>query len=83
MEQTATEWVIEQIRSLALTPDTHLGMGDVKVTQKFLDELMEKANQLHRDQVMRSFIDGVEWPQLHKGTEKVSAKFYYRDTYGG
>lgn len=83
MEQTATEWVIEQIRSLVRNPEAHLGMGDVKVTQRFLDGLVEKANELHREQIMRSFIDGVEWPEMEKGTGKVSAKFYYRDTYGG
>jgi hypothetical protein len=82
MEQAATEWVIEQIRSLAISPETHLGMGDVKVTQKFLDELLIKATELHREQVMKSFLDGLEWPELDKGTGAVSAKFYYRDTYG-
>ena len=83
MEKPAAEWVIDHIRSLANNSDTHLGIGDVKVTQKFLDGLLEKARDINREQIIHSFLDGIEWPEIDKGTGKVSANFYYRDTYGG
>jgi len=83
MEKPAVEWVIEQIRSLANNSETHLGMGDVKVTQKFLDGLLEKARDINREQIIQSFLDGVQWPEVTEKEGKVSANFYYRDTYGG
>ena len=79
----AAEWVIDQIRSLANNSETHLGMGDIKVTQKYLDNLLEKAREINREQIIKSFLDGLEWPEVSKNEGKVSANFYYRDTYGG
>lgn len=57
MKQTAVEFLAEQLRQLAHNPNTHLGMGDIRVTQGTIDELeqqakeMEKENQKHIGQI--------------------------------
>jgi hypothetical protein len=49
-QQTAVEWLIEQLRSLSHSLEAHLGMGDIRVTQGMLDELEEKALQMEKEQ---------------------------------
>lgn len=73
-KQTAVEWLIEQLRQLAYNPKTHLGMGDIRVTQGYLDELEEQAKQMERDQIIQAFDVGCE-DKNRIGRE------YYRDTY--
>ena len=57
MKQTPVEFLAEQLRQLAHNPNTHLGMGDIRVTQGTIDELeqqakeMEKENQKHIGQI--------------------------------
>jgi hypothetical protein len=46
---TAVEYLIEQLRQLAHNPNTHLGMGDIRVTQGMIDEIEEQAKQMEKD----------------------------------
>ena len=55
---TAVEWFVEQLRSLAHDANTHLGMGDVRVTQGYIDELEEQAKQMEKEQVELKYKDG-------------------------
>lgn len=48
-QQTAVEWLVEQLRQLAHNPKTHLGMGDVMVTQGCLDDLLQQAKQMEKE----------------------------------
>ncbi len=50
-QQTAVEWLIEQLRQLAHNPSTHLGMGDIRVTQGMIDDLEEQAKQMEKEQL--------------------------------
>jgi hypothetical protein len=49
-QQTAVEWLIEQLRSLSHSLEAHLGTGDIRVTQGMIDELEEKALQMEKKQ---------------------------------
>jgi hypothetical protein len=49
-QQTAVEWLIEQLRSLSHSLEAHLGTGYIKVTQDMIDELEEKALQMEKEQ---------------------------------
>jgi hypothetical protein len=45
--------------------------------------ILDKARDINREQIIKAFLDGLEWPEVSKNEGKVSANFYYRDTYGG
>ena len=48
---TAVEWIINKLRQLAHDPTTHIGMGDVRVTQGMIDELEEQSKQMEKEQL--------------------------------
>ena len=52
MKQTAAEWLVEQLRQLAHNPNTHIGMGDIRVTQGHLDQLEEQAKEMFKKQIL-------------------------------
>lgn len=58
-QQTAVEWIINQLRQLAHDPTTHIGMGDVRVTQGMIDELEEQSKQMEKEQLNIARIDGI------------------------
>jgi len=55
---TAVEWLVEQLRQLAFNKKTHLGMGDVRVTQGLLDELHEQAKAMEKEQRIKDYNAG-------------------------
>jgi hypothetical protein len=75
MAQTAVSWVIEQLCHLAHNPKTHLGMGDVRVTQGYLDELKEQAKQMEREQMEKAYIQPLF-------SDCQTFEQYYNETYG-
>jgi hypothetical protein len=58
-QQTAVEWIINQLRQLAHDPTTHIGMGDVRVTQGMIDELEEQSKQMEKKQLNIARLDGI------------------------
>ena len=54
-QQTAVGYIISQLRQLAFNENTHLGMGDVRVTQGLIDELEEQAKQIEKQQIIDAF----------------------------
>jgi hypothetical protein len=74
MKQTAVEWYTEQLRQLAFNQKTHLGMGDIRVTQGLLDELLEQAKAMEKEQIIEAFDTACE------DTDRIG-KEYYDQTY--
>lgn len=77
---TAVEWLVEQLRQLAFNQKTHLGMGDVRVTQGLLDELHEQAKAMEKEQIINAYDKG-----YCDGGEKLTWGYmenYYSKTYG-
>jgi hypothetical protein len=77
--QTAVEWLEQELRKLAHDSNHHLGMGDVRVTQGMMDELFEKAKEMERGQIENAFGDALN--QHRHGCSNRSE--YYNQTYGG
>lgn len=50
-QQTAVEWLIDQLRQLSHSLEAHLGMGDIRVTQGMIDDLEEQAKQMEKEQL--------------------------------
>ena len=73
---TAIELLIEQLRQLALNPNSHLGMGDIRVTQGHLDELEEQAKQMEKQQI----INAVDYGCSNWGSDK-DGEEYYNETF--
>ena len=66
-KQTAVEWLIEQ-----LAPS-------VSLQQKYIDELLEQAKALEKEQIESAYWDGGEdMPMISKQCEQ-----YYNETYKG
>ena len=58
MKQTAIEWLEKQLRDLSFNKNTHLGLGDIRVTQGFIDEIVEKAKQMELAQRIEDYNNG-------------------------
>jgi hypothetical protein len=82
-QQTVVSWVIEQLRQLAHNPKTHLGMGDVRVTQGYLDDLEEQANKQFQNKIIDAWEDGAQSEhRAHvNGKADKSSLDYYNETY--
>jgi hypothetical protein len=82
-QQTAVEWLIEQLRLLSFNPKTHLGMGDIRVTQGLLDDLLEQSKEMEKQQIVKAvnvgFDEGCKFPEDIK---LGSGEQYYTQTYG-
>ena len=57
-KMTAVEWLVEQLRQLAHNPNTHIGMGDIRVTQGYLDQLEEQAKEIEEDGKHQAYLYG-------------------------
>ena len=80
---TAARWIIKELDSLSNNSETHLGFGDVKVTKAYLADLLFKALEKEKEQILHSYIDGIQEAEIVlKGMEKKHAEWHYRDTYG-
>ena len=75
-QQTAVGYIISQLRQLAFNENTHLGMGDVRVTQGLIDELEEQAKQIEKQQIINAFDIACE-------DEDRIGEEYYNDIFGG
>ena len=51
-QQTAIEWLVDQLKEFAFIPEHHIGMGDIRVSQGYLDELAEQAKQMEKEQIV-------------------------------
>lgn len=83
LKQTVVNWVIEQLRQLAHNPKTHLGMGDVRVTQGYLDDLEEQGNKKFQNKIIDAWEDGAqsEYRASVNGKADKSSLDYYNKTY--
>ena len=81
-QQTAVGYIISQLRQLAFNESTHLGMGDVRVTQGLIDELEEQAKQMEKRQHDNTWVDSriEDRGEGFIGKEK-SFEQYYNETY--
>ena len=80
-KQTAVEWLIDQLRQLAHNQSTHLGMGDIRVTQGMLDDFEEQAKQMQKQQIIDAHIHGHNAPS--STVKMYDAEQYYKETFGG
>ncbi len=82
-KQTGTEWLVEQLRKLAFDKHTHLGMGDVRVTQGLLDELLTQAREVERQHIEHAFQEGKwnDWESKEGSKESMEPSEYYDKTY--
>ena len=69
-QQTAVEYIISQLRQLAFNENTHLGMGDVRVTQGLIDELEERAKQIEKDELRKATIYGNQYQKIDNTSKK-------------
>lgn len=86
-QDSSVKWLIEKLRQLAHNPKTHLGMGNLRVTQGYLDDIEEQAKEMHKvtltDELIgfqiflneKGYITDYDWD-----FEKV-AKQYVKKTY--
>lgn len=72
---TPVEWLVEQLRQLAHNPKTHLGMGDIRVTQGHIDELEEQAKQMGKQQIINAYYGQALSINI------TTAELYYYHTY--
>jgi len=83
-QQTAVEWLIKQLRLLAFNQKTHLGLGDIRVTQGLLDELYEQAKEMEKERIETAYnkgtVHGIDYPE---STLPLTGEQYYNQTYGG
>ena len=80
-QQTAVSQLIEQMRQLAHNPKTHLGMGDIRVTQGYLDELEQGLNQVFEKQILDAICANQNG--LLRRKTVLEAMEYYKETFGG
>jgi len=82
-QQTAVCYIINQLRQLAFNEKTHLGMGDVRVTQGLIDELEEQAKQMEKEQIKKAWFDStLQFDNAASMVDKKEFEQYYNETYG-
>lgn len=59
-QQTAVEYIMNQLRQLAHNPNTHLGLGDVRITQGLIDELADQAKEMEKEQRIKDYNAGYQ-----------------------
>lgn len=93
-QQTAVDYIIGSLRQLAFNENTHLGIGDVRVTQGLIDELEKRGKQIEKGQILNARLDGFKgsaegWNGEYPGWDdketsiKINNEQYYNETYGG
>ena len=72
LEQTAVEWLVEQ-----LAPS-------VSLQQKYIDELLEQAKEIEREQIIDAYRDGRSDQQskIPSGFYNRNSQQYYTENYG-
>lgn len=66
-KQTAVEWIEKEFLKLESTIGVHHSMYVI----------IEKAKQMHREDIINSFFEGAY------GGDNISGEQYYNETYGG
>ena len=83
-QQTAVSHLINKLRELGHNPKTHLGMGDVRITQGYIDELEEQALQMEKKQIIDAYgagqYDG-HYVGYGKGIGASNKEKYYNKTF--
>jgi hypothetical protein len=79
MKQTAIEWLEKQLRDLSFNKNTHLGLGDIRVTQGFIDEIVEKAKEMHKQEIINTYEQAMETDVYN--TPLKTGKQYYNETF--
>jgi len=69
LEQTAVEWLVEQ-----LAPS-------VSLQQKYIDELLEQAKEMEKEQIMTAFTQGDIFGADFFDGVNITAENYYNETY--
>jgi hypothetical protein len=82
-QQTAVEWLIKQLRQLAFNQKTHLGLGDIRVTQGLLDELYEQAKEMEKEQIIDFTRKAVRKILDEDRQNPFNLEQYYQQKYGG
>ena len=80
-QQTAVGYIISQLRQLAFNKNTHLGMGDVRVTQGLIDELEEQGKQIEKEQIIDAWREGDNDSMYSDKELDQQAEQYYNETY--
>ena len=70
-KQTAVEWLIDQLRQLAHNQSTHLGMGDIRVTQGMLDDFEEQAKEMEKTMIKTILERYMEWDKVINNSKKI------------
>lgn len=73
-EQTAVEWLMEQI-------DNSIPYQNIKTSQVF-NGLLEKAKEIHRQQIIDANIGGMEFIAVDPDKYQEDAEQYYNNKYG-
>ena len=82
-QQTAVSQLIELLRQFAHNPKTHLGMGDIRVTLGYLDELEQELNQVFEEQIEKAWWAGHdERDSNHMIYPSEDCNQYYNQTFG-
>jgi hypothetical protein len=69
-KQSAVQWLVEQVNSDCLN------------SAFIRPELVEQANKMFEEQIIKSFDEGQEYYHIHLAP-KFYSKAYYDETYGG
>ena len=81
-QQTSVDWLVDQLKELAFIPEHHIGMGDIRITQGYLDELAEQAKQMEKEQIVNAYYQCGRDNFEHIKVINKSATEYYNETYG-
>lgn len=72
MKETGIEFLVEQLRQLAHNPNTHLGMGDIRVTQGTIDELEQQAKEMEEKKLLEMLHKfGFDYAYNYKGEKTI------------
>ena len=80
-KQSSVNFIIQKLRQLAFDPSTHLGMGDVRVTQGLLDELEEQGKAMHKEEIKGAFGTGCQVESTRLIGYQNMAEQYYSETF--
>ena len=78
-QQTAVEWLVNELCQLAFSKEHHFGMGDIRLTQGHIDELEEQAKQMEKKQIRDAYLFG---DREFRYNSVIRAEQYYKETYG-
>ena len=82
MKQTAVDQLVSELRKLAHDKNHHLEMGDIRISQGFIDELEEQFKEMERQQIIESYCQGCFDISLNKNIfPRETSEQYYKETF--